>query len=767
MTGRPLLAPAVGFLAGVSVGLLRVPIPAACLVLLPLVLSRRLAPLAFAAAGWLVAASAWTAPVVPPSGPFLLGGRIVTAPDRSGDRVRFRLRLLDGAGIDVAGEPLPHPLALGDAVQLEARARAPPAPRNPGGRDEAARLGAAGVRWQASATGPIVRVAPPSPAAPLERAREALAEAARRWLPAREAALVQAIGAGDRSALDAGTARSFARSGLAHVLAVSGFHLVVVIAGLERLLRALLLRWDRLAERIDARRAVAALLLPCAALYALATGAGAPVLRAALASGLALGGVLLDREAEGLNGLGLAALVLLAAQPAAALDASFQLSFAAVAGLALWARPLRGRLPVARSRPGTWRARLLEPLLEGACATAAASIATAPVLAFHFRQLPLLGLPANVAAIPLGAGLTVLATAAGVAAAAWPPLAVPFLFAARPLATGLLGLSDLAAAPAWGVIGLGSPGLVGAIGAGLFALAACRCRRAARTLAWIAAAACLFLPAPLRAAAARARGGLEVIFLSVGQGDAALLRLPDGSAVLVDGGGAPGGGPDPGARHVVPLLRDLGVRRLAAIFVSHPHPDHVLGLAAVREAFPVGAAFSNGAAGEGEAREVFEQLAPVALLPGQGWARAGVRFDAVGGERAGLGENDASLVLRVSYGETALLFAGDLEGEGEAAAVARGGLRADVVKVPHHGSRSSSSADFIAAVGARSAVICAGTGNRFGFPHAEVLARWRRAGAQVVRTDQGAARFLSDGARLRRMPPDTVLDPLATWRERP
>jgi competence protein ComEC len=763
---RPFLLPALGFLAGAAIGLQPLAAPAACLPLLALALSRRLAPLAFAAAGWLTAASARSAPIPAPEAPVLLMGRVVTAPDRTGDRLRFRLRRADGSGIEVTGDPLPYPLALGDAIRIEAALRSPPGPRNPGGRDTASRLAAAGVPWQASAAGPIVRVAPPSPAALLERSRERLAEASRRWLPEREAALVRAIGAGDRAALNPETTRSFARSGLAHVLAVSGLHLVIVVSGLERLLRVLLVRRDVVAERFDPRRAAAALLLPCVPIYALATGAGAPVLRAAIGAGIALAGVLLDREADALNGLALAALVLLAAEPAAALDPSFQLSFAAVAGLGLWADPLRRRIPISRPRPGTWRARLLEPLLAGACATAAASLATAPVLAFHFRQLPLLGLPANIAAIPVGAALTVLATAAWVAAAAWPPLAAPFLIAAHPLATSLRGLSDLAASPTWSVVGLGSPGVAGAAGAGVLAVIAGRCRGAPRALVWASAAGCLLLPPALRDAAARARGGLEVIYLSVGQGDAALLRLPDGGAVLVDGGGAAGGGPDPGARDIVPLLRDLGVRRLAAVFVSHPHPDHVLGLAAVAEALPIEEAFSNGDPGEGESREVLDRLTPRALLPGEGWARAGVRFEIVGGERSGLSENDASLVLRVRYGETSLLFPGDLEGAGEAAAVARGELRADVVKVPHHGSRSSSSPAFVAAVGARVAVVSLGARNRFGFPHREAIARWRTAGAQVLRTDGGAIRFVSDGVRLRRMPIDTVLDPLATWRER-
>lgn len=764
--GRPLVWPAAGFLSGVALGVQPLAPPGWLPLLLLLVALPRFRPAAFLAAGWLAAAHARALPREPPAAPVTLEGEVVGPPVAWGEDVRVRLALRDAVRVEVTAGPLAWPLAVGDELRVEARLRRPPGPANPGGRDRAAQLAAAGVPWVARATGPAVRVARPSPAAPLEQARARYAAACERFLPGREAALLRAIGAGDRAALDDLTRRSFARSGLAHVLAVSGYHLVVVVLGLWRLLRALLLRWSWLAARSDPGALAAAICLPATAIYALATGASPPVLRAAVAAAIGLGGVFLRREHDALNSLALAALVLLAAEPAAALDPSFQLSFAAVAGLVLWAGPLRRAVPLALA-PGTWRRRLGEPLLQGACATIAASLATAPVLAFHFRQLPLLGLPANVAALPLGAGLTVLGAVAGAAAAVDPVAAAPFLWAAWPLARALRAVSDLAAAPRWGTLGLGSPGLLGAAACAALALAATKLRGRRRWAAAAGAAACLLAPPWLRAGAAQARGGLEVIFLGVGQGDATLLRLPDGSAVLVDGGGAAGGGADPGERDVVPLLRDLGVRRLAAVFLSHPHPDHALGLAAVLDAFPVERAFGNGAPGDGAAAAVVARLRPAPLAPGEAWERAGVRFQAVGGPRAALGENDASLVLRVAYGRTAVLFAGDVEAAGEAAAVRAGGLAADVVKVPHHGSRSSSSPAFVAAVAPRFAVVSAGAENRFGFPAADVLARWSAAGAQVERTDGGAVRLLSDGARFRKVPAEVVLDPVATLDERP
>jgi competence protein ComEC len=397
----------------------------------------------------------------------------------------------------------------------------------------------------------------------------------------------------------------------------------------------------------------------------------------------------------------------------------------------------------------------------------AASLATAPVLALQFHRLPVLGLVASLAGIPIGTVLTATTALAAMVAAASPWAAQPLLWLSWPLASALLLVSDLAAAPGFAVLGIASPGPPLTVLACGLVLLAPRLTGWSRWLALGGFAACLALPGPIRAAAAASRGQLEWLVVSVGQGDASLLRLPDGSAVLVDGGGTFPGGPDPGARDLVPLLRDLGVTRLAAVVVSHPHPDHVLGLASVAAAVPVAEVLTGEAEFPLLARAALAGLpAPRRLRPGEAWERAGVRLEAVGGSLGDLVENDASLVLRVSFGATAFLLPGDVEVGGEAAALAGGRpLAADVVKVPHHGSRTSSTPPFVEAVRPRWAAISVGAGNRHGFPHQEILTRWREAGAAIVRTDQGAIRFTSDGAVVRRLRADAVLDPIAMWRE--
>jgi len=749
----PLLPLAAGLLAGVCLSLagLRWPLPAA--LTLPLAASPPLAPTAFVSLGWVAADLARASSLPIPAGPVELEGRVGSVPNPVGDKVRYALRSRAGELIEVTSPPAEWPLAAGDQVRLQARLRRPPGPRNPGAADQAERQAAVGVGLLGDGLLPPVRVAPPSPLAWLERGRERFAEAAMA-LPEREAALVRAIGTGDRAALDQRTNDSFARSGLAHVLAVSGLHLVVVAAGLERLLRGALGRVEPLARRYDARRAAAALAVPLVVLYTLATGAGFPVVRAAIASGLLLGATLLDREGRSDNTLALAAAAMLAVEPGALLDPSFQLSLASVAGLVALATPLRRALPLPAPPPRTWRARLQEPLVAGLCATLAASLATAPVLALHFRRLPALGIVANLAGVPIGTALTALTAGAAVLAAAWPPLAVPVLWVARTFATALLLVSDAAAAPDFAVIGVASPGpVVAALGCAL-ALSLARLRGRWRAAAALAFAACLALPGPLRAWAAARRGVLEVIFTATGQSEATLLRLPDGSAILVDGGGTFPGGPDPGGRDLVPLLRDLGVRRLSAVIVSHPHPDHVLGLAAVAAALPIDRLILGGNPPTGAAAEALAGLPrPERLAAGQGWSQGGARFEVVSHPWDDLQENDGSLVFRLEHGRVALLFPGDAEAAGEARALSRGAARlaADLVKVPHHGSRTSSGPAFVAAVHPTHAVACVGIANRFGFPDPGVVERWRAVGAEFHRTDEGAVRFLSDGVRLRQV----------------
>jgi competence protein ComEC len=252
---------------------------------------------------------------------------------------------------------------------------------------------------------------------------------------------------------------------------------------------------------------------------------------------------------------------------------------------------------------------------------------------------------------------------------------------------------------------------------------------------------------------------LRVTFLDIGQGDAAVIEAPGGRVMLIDGGGVRDGLFDTGARIVEPFLRARGIDRIDIVALSHPHPDHLNGLFRVIERFDVGAFWSSGDDGHNpeyrrliaSARdrgigipEVVETaLGGAAVVPlGPFESDPTGRGERIGAP-AGLSVNDASLVLRLAFAGRGVLFAGDLEADGEGELAGRRDVgqvvAADVLKVPHHGSRTSSSPELIAAVMPALAVISLGWRNQFHFPAPEVVARYAARGTRVLRTDRDGA----------------------------
>ncbi len=585
-----------------------------------------------------------------------------------------------------------------------------------------------------------------------------------RFIPTDEArAVLQALILGDRAGLEDETRARFARTGLMHLLAVSGLHVLLVGMVLYGLLRPLLMRLRFSWRAMEVARAAATMALLL--LYLLVTGASASVVRAVVMAGLFIGGAVLQRSAHPLNTLGVAALVLLLVRPAHLFEAGFQLSFAAVAAIVTIHPRLYGRLPEA------WMAR---PALRGVATlttvTVAATLGTMPVLLYHFGQASFAGLLLNLAAIPL----TALALAAGLLATA---LGGWFAFGAEVFgaAADLLARSLLWTAATgeetlgWAAVRayVRQPWTLLAMAAALAMLAQWPRPR----LRWRLGATALCLASA--GLWAGVLGGahtprLDVVFFDVGHGDAALVAFPNGRHLLVDAGGRDALS-DRGTRTLLPHLQRYGVRRLDAVVVTHPHNDHLGGLPALLRAVPVGRVLHNGqpylsdlydetvhlldslavphrALGAGDTLALdpsvqLQVLAPEATLAGQE------------------GANDASVVLRLAYGETVFLFTGDAEAEAERHLTGRYGalLRSDVVKVGHHGSRTSSTEAFVAlvlpdATQAGTAVVSVGTRARFDLPDEEVLARWHARGADVWSTAaQGALWLRSDGRRVVRV----------------
>lgn len=749
----PLLAAALAIALGVLAGRW-LPVPRGAVALLglgaavaALAFPRASMPAALLAIGSLAAARAGPVEAVPPhAGRFeACLARVSLSPDGhlwsaegAVREVTSSARAWSASILLPASRAGPVPKA-GDRVRLRGAVRPPRPPSNPGEADrttEAVLDGRAGALR--AREGWLVAGSCGGDA--LGPARAALAARIREELPPREAAIARALALGDASGLDPDDAESFRATGTLHLLSIAGVNLgiLALLAGIaaRELLLAAVPRWCR---RHDRRTGIALAALAVAAAWALFAGGRLPAGRALIAMTLGAAAIPLGARRSGWNAFGAAIGALLLAFPGAIDAPGFQLGCSALAGILATASS--GTPPADRLA-----ARAIAWIVAMARMTAAAALATFPLLAWRYGSVPALGAAANLPALPL------LGFGALVPLAASPPLALVSETAAR--------LAVRAAHPALSL----APGLV-AMFAGLplarvrlflgapAAAAAALAVFGALLLTGRARAPVVGLGLALAIAATVIAGrpppSMEVTFLAVGQGDATVVRLADGTTILVDGGP-----PGAGTRVVVPFLRAAGIRRVDVMVVSHAHPDHTGGLAAVADALPVGELWLAGpACGEPGLVALVERLVaartPIYVVGRGTRARYGNAEIDVAGGTADAGpepvqargrRNDASLVLRISDPTLSVLLPGDVEREGERALLDGGAaLASDVVKVPHHGSPTSSGPDLIAAVRPAIAVVPVGAENPFGFPNAAVVARWESAHAKLFRTDLDGA----------------------------
>jgi competence protein ComEC len=531
-------------------------------------------------------------------------------------------------------------------------------------------------------------------------------------------------------------------------------HLVLVVATFVAALRAVLARVPSLGTRVAPLRVAAAAGVPLAWLYADLAGGSGSAIRAAWMTSIALLAHVLARRPDTWRAFGMSLAGMAIVDPLVAFDLSFALSAAATAGLlglgSKIARPALARTP-------SW----LAPVVRALAASLAASIACAPVLACMTADLPVAGLVANLVAVPLGEMAALPLCLAHALLEPSPAAEQGCALAASGALTLVRGVARGFAAIPWGAAPVPTPtaGHLAAIAVGTFGATR------ARPWWWIvpSLAALIYFEHDARARGSP-RGGLRVTFLDVGQGDAAVVDLPDGSAILIDGGGLVGSPVDTGERVIAPVLRARRRSAVALAVLSHPHPDHFGGLRRGLAATTLGALWDTG---QGEAEgtqgdygallaEVRASGAPV-LRPAE---VCGSRL--VGGARidvlapcpeltADRGPNDNSFVVRIAYGERSFLFVGDAEHAEEADLVQRLGpaLRADVLKVGHHGSRTSTTAAFLAAVDPEIAVVSCGVRNRFGHPAPITMTTLATSRARVFRTDRdGSVTITTDGHTL-------------------
>lgn len=533
---------------------------------------------------------------------------------------------------------------------------------------------------------------------------------------------------------------AFARSGAAHLLSISGFHVGVVAALLGGLIA--------MAGHPPRTRAAGVAVGVWA--YVLLIGAPTSAVRAAWMTTAFVLGRMRQAPARSLGALGLSMLMIALLRPAVVAGAGFQLTVTGTAGILVMTRWIMRHWP---AHPG--RSWIAPPLAAGI----GASVFTAPVLAYHFGQIPLLSLPSSIVLTPLVA----TAVPGVIAAIVMDILHIPGAAVAGAGAEGLLQAVTATAAALgelrWTVL-MVTPReaallTVGALVPMLLVNAPWRTRPAVRA-AISGLSACALLWTGQAALAVAGRGALHIVAIDVGQGDAIAVRTPDGHWFLVDAGPRGFGGSDAGLTRVVPYLNARGARRLEAVILTHPDEDHAGGLAAVLQNISTRAVLGPGLsigqsghmAGLTEARDA--NVPWRRAWAGDSWRVDGVDFrvlhprspeasDAGHGPRArpsasSTDPNKWSVVLRVDYGRFSALLMGDADAEIEAGLLEEGDVT--LLKVGHHGSRTSTSAEFVEAVSPEYALIPVGARNRYGHPDPVVLERLERAGVRILRTDR-------------------------------
>ena len=649
------------------------------------------------------------------------------------------------------------------------------------------------------------------------RARRALAALIERAGKGSSAGVLKALIIGDREAIPSKLRDTFNRAGVGHILAISGLHIGIVATVAFFFFQKLLCFVKPFLWRAWTRKGAAILSLVPVCIYGLISGMSPSTQRAVIMVTAFLMTFLVERERDGVNTLALAAFIILIVYPPSVFSISFQLSFMAVLSILYGLSCTHQVLPIRSVSTKTgFRFQLSRKLLTFFLVSFFAICGTLPLVMFYFNQISVIGLLANAVVVPLVGffvipcgllalfiypissqiaygcvqicifvldyGLVVIKFFADLPFAAFKTITPSFfeilcyyilggcllsLLRAKLNPTDLQG--DLSARSAHVS---SSTRFFSRLTVTIRDMTA-GFRKKRGVIVAIAVVAALAGDTGYWLYQRFWRDELRVTYLDVGQGNAALLELPGGYTALIDGGGFSDNSVfDIGARVIAPFLWRNKIQTIDTLILSHPNSDHLNGLIFIARHFNVKNIWTNGeskttlgykrlrkiVAGKHLNQPAFKQMPRKQLINGVEFLFLYPPADFLDKKKKGQkwrNANNNSLVIKVSFGGVSFLFPGDIMAvaEKELVRLAGADLACDVLLVPHHGSRSSSSRPFLLKVKPEVAVISAGWKNRFRFPHATVLEAYQKRGCRILRTDRnGAIIFTTDGNRLRAQP---------------
>ncbi len=574
--------------------------------------------------------------------------------------------------------------------------------------------------------------------------------------------VIKALVTGERNSIDVDTREAFTRTGTAHILAISGLHVGIVALFSYLVFFNILRFFEKLSLALNIKKLSWALALIPVGFYGVLAGLSVSTQRAMIMVSAFVLAYVLDRSRDLYATLALAALIVLLLHPGSLWDASFQFSFSAVFAIfylvkkfdVIFSRKPAIGIAKEQNRALTWLSHKIRILIF---ITASASIATLPLSIYHFNNLPLLGMPLNLIAVPIVSLFIVpLSLVSILVLPISDGLATLLLSIDGVIIEALVRLIKAVSSPGWSNLRVSTISLmeIASFYLIVFTLFEIRKRRYLLYVLPILLTG-LTLPIVSNYYQKITSDELRVTFLNVGQGEASFIEFPGGKTMLIDGGASYRSGFDMGERVISPFLRGRRIKKIDYLVLSHAQRDHKGGLPFIARSFKIGEFWWNG---KGKIRALAHALekenSPSVIMNSSvrpkdiNGVQVRVLNPPPGGAPA-LDLNESSLVIKLTYGKVSLLFTGDIGVETEGLLKKEMDLKADILKAPHHGSRYSSSTIFLEKVSPGVVVISTGFRNRYGFPHKEALDRFLDIKARVLRTDRdGAVEAVIDGEEI-------------------